>query len=116
MASFQKIVLYTAIVILIIILVIIGIAFSYSSNQDWPPIIPECPDYWISDGSGNDSQCINVKNLGICPPKAGDKFLKMNFNTDPFTGDNGDCSKYNWSTKCKVSWDGINYGVSNPCE
>jgi hypothetical protein len=40
----------------------------------------------------------------------------MNFNLSPFTGDNGDCSKYNWATKCQVTWDGITSGVKNPCD
>jgi hypothetical protein len=39
----------------------------------------------------------------------------MNFNTSAFTGSQGACNKYNWATKCNVTWDGITYGVSNPC-
>ena len=32
-----------------------------------------------------------------------------------FTGSNGTCAKYSWANKCDVSWDGITYGVENPC-
>jgi hypothetical protein len=39
----------------------------------------------------------------------------MNFNQAPFSGSNGSCSKYNWATSCKVTWDGITSGISNPC-
>jgi hypothetical protein len=50
MELFQKIVLFSAIIILIIALVVIGTALMYSKNQVWPPITQECPDYWVSDG------------------------------------------------------------------
>ena len=117
MEGFQKIVLYSAIIILIISLVIIGIALSYAKNdQVWPPILPECPDYWIADGSGNNARCINVKDLGTCPATGENKHLQMNFNEGPFVGEDGECAKYTWAKKCDISWDGITYGVSNPCQ
>lgn len=117
MEGFQKIVLYSAIIILIITLVILGVTLSYAKdNQVWPPIVPECPDYWVVDGSGNNTTCINVKDLGTCQATGDNKHLTMNFNNSPFTGSNGTCSKYTWAKKCGVSWDGITYGVSNPCQ
>jgi len=117
MDGFQKIVLYSAIIILIIALVIIGVTLSNSTDSSvWPPIVPECPDYWVVDGSGNNATCINMKDLGTCPATSGDNHLTMNFNNSPYTGSNGTCSKYTWATKCGVSWDGITYGVSNPCQ
>ena len=61
METFQKIVLYTAIIILLVALVFVGFSLSYSkSNKPWPPVLPECPDYWTIDGSGNNAVCINV--------------------------------------------------------
>ena len=117
MEGFQKMVLISAIVILIIALVIIGISLNSAvSNEDWPPIVPECPDYWVIDGSGNNTRCINVKDLGVCPAKSGEKHQIMSFQSDSFTGDNGSCNKNNWAKKCQVSWDGITYGVQNPCQ
>ena len=116
MEGFQKFVLFSAIVVLIIALVFIGIALSQSKNNQWPPIVPDCPDYWIFDGSGNNVRCINQKDLGTCPPKPGEKHLSMNFSIPAFQGSNGLCSKYNWAKKCGLSWDGITYGVSNPCQ
>ena len=116
MEGFQKIVLITAIVILIIALVVIGIALSKGlSNEEWPPLLSACPDYWKIDGSGNMTTCTNIKDLGTCPPKSGEEHLIMNFNSNLFTSDNGTCNKYTWAKKCDVTWDGITYGVENPC-
>jgi hypothetical protein len=117
MALFQKIVLFTAIIILLLSLVIMGFALnSKSSSLLWPPFVADCPDYWLIDGSGNNSRCINIKDLGTCPPNSNDKHLVMNFNDPVYTGTNGLCAKYNWATNCNVSWDGITYGVNNPCQ
>jgi len=117
MDGFQKFILFGAIIVLIIALVFIGIALSQSSNQqNWPPITPDCPDWWIMDGSGNKAKCINMKDLGTCPPRNGDKHLVMDFSGPTFTGSNGNCAKYTWATNCGISWDGITYGVNNPCQ
>jgi hypothetical protein len=116
MEGFQKIVLFIAIILLIIALVFIGIALSYSNDQQWPPMIPQCPDYWSIDGSGNNTTCTNVKDLGTCSPQNGQNHLVMNFNTPAFSGANGLCAKYGWATNCGLSWDGITYGVNNPCQ
>ena len=113
MESFQKIILLVAVIVLIITLVFIGITLSYSkSSQVWPPMVPECPDYWTVDAS---SICINTKDLGTCSPKSGEEHLTMDFNTSTFTGSNGLCAKYSWAKRCGLSWDGITYGVNNPC-
>jgi hypothetical protein len=115
MGGFQKLILFIAIIILLISLVVITISLYNSRNANWPPLVPSCPDYWISDGSGNNASCINVKDLGVCKPSSGDLHLKMNFNNAPYTGANGTCAKYTWANNCKVAWDGLNYGVNNPC-
>ena len=114
--SFQKIVLTISIILLIIILIVIGVSLSYASNSEvWPPMIGECPDYWI-DMSGNGEACFNSKSLGKCNIPSEGNPNTMNFNEAPFTGDNGNCAKYNWSTSCQVTWDGITSGVKNPCD
>ena len=116
MEGFQKIVLIVVIIILIIALVVIGVALSGNfSNEEWPPLLSACPDYWKIDGSGNMTTCTNIKDLGTCPPKSGQEHLIMNFGSPLFTGDNGTCNKYTWAKKCDVTWDGITYGVENPC-
>lgn len=116
MDGFQKFILFAAIIILIITLIVIGIALTYSVDDTWPPMTPECPDFWTIDGSGNLSNCVNVKDLGTCPAQSGQKHLTMNFNTPAFSGSNELCAKYTWATNCGISWDGITYGVDNPCQ
>jgi len=113
--NFQKIVLTIATVLLIIILVVIGVSLSKASQKDnWPPVIGECPDFWI-DMSGNGEACFNSHSLGRCNiPSEGNPNTK-NFNESPFIGNDGLCNKYNWAKTCKVTWDGINSGVKNPC-
>jgi hypothetical protein len=116
MEGFQKLVLISAIIILIIALVFMGMVLSSAHSQEWPPLVSECPDWWIVDGSGNNTKCINVKDLGVCSPHSdNNEHQQMDFNLPAFTGSNGTCAKYSWANKCKVSWDGITYGVENPC-
>ena len=112
--GFQQFILITALVILFITLVSICYALKKSKNTNWPPVVPGCPDYWTSDGSGNNMTCTNVKNLGSCMGPSGSN-LVMNFNKPPYIGSSGNCAKYTWANKCGVAWDGINYGVNNPC-
>lgn len=114
--TFQKLVLTIAIVVLIIILIIIGSTLSKSSaEEEWPPIVGDCPDYWV-DMSGNGEACFNRHNLGICNVSNDGENGTMNFNQSPFTDENGHCAKYNWAKKCRVTWDGITSGVQNPCD
>jgi hypothetical protein len=114
--SFQKIVLTIAIIVLIIILVLIGVTLSKASYaESWPPVVGECPDYWV-DLSGNGEACFNSHSLGRCNiPTEGEKGT-MNFNQSPLTDENGECSKYKWANSCQVTWDGITSGVKNPCD
>ena len=115
--NFQKLILTVAIIILIITLVVIGLSLSKASSaQTWPPIVGECPDYWV-DMSGNGEACLNSHSLGKCNlPSTGEKNT-MNFNQSPFNnaGSDGICAKYRWATGCNVTWDGITSGISNPC-
>ena len=113
--NFQKIVLTIAIVVLIIMLVVIGMILSKASYEEqWPPIVGACPDYWV-DMSGNGEACLNTHSLGECnKPTDSDKNTK-NFNQAPFNGTDGICAKYKWANKCDVTWDGITYGITNPC-
>jgi hypothetical protein len=117
MQSFQKVVLISAIVVLILVLIFIGFVLNNAKESVWPPIVGECPDYWV-DMSGNGSMCTNVKNLGngTCKPIGSDKYLTMDFTQPAFLGGNSMCAKYKWATSCGVTWDGITYGIENPCD
>ena len=114
--NFQKLVLTIAIILLIIILVIIGLSLSKASAEEtWPPIVGECPDYWV-DMSGNGEACFNSHLLGKCNIPSKNNKNTMNFTQPQFTGNDGNCAKYTWAKRCQVTWDGITSGVKNPCD
>jgi len=113
MANFQRLTLTIAGILFIIIIIILSyVLFNANSNQTWPPIIPSCPDYWL-DLSGNGAQCINPKeSLGL--GKCG---TAPDFTQGEWAGTTGNCQKYLWAKNtCDVAWDGITYGVANPCD
>jgi len=115
--SFQSITLTVAIIGLIVILIFIGVMLSRSSTSSakWPPVVGDCPDYWEDLGTDG-SQCLNSKSLGKCnvPSAAGPD--AKDFTVANFTGDNPSCAKYKWAKTCEVTWDGITYGIPNPCD
>jgi len=125
MDGFQKSVLIAAIIILILSLVIIGVVLKRSiASQAWPPILGVCPDYWVDLGKDG-SKCYNPQKIGGCNIPTNSKKNTMDFTTDRFTGAEGACNKKKWASKCSakssnhlgpVSWDGITYGVTNPCD
>jgi hypothetical protein len=111
MATIQSIILTLAIAILLIILIVIGINNSKSqSKQTRPPVTGDCPDYWIDRGKGGSQCVVNAKNDNI-----GLATSPMDFSSPIYSGSNGACIKYTWANNNKVSWDGITYGVPNPC-
>jgi hypothetical protein len=113
--TFQKIVLIIAVILLILTLVLIGYSLSKAKSEAiWPPMIGDCPDYWV-DLSGNGAKCVNTHSLGTCNIPSSGKENAMDFSTSVFTGSNGLCAKYTWAKNCGVTWDGINSGVPNPC-
>jgi len=101
--TFQKTVLFVATVILLVVLVVVGFALYRSKTSgDFPPVLGDCPDYWIAKTDGSNNLCLNVKNLGRteCPKS-------MNFNQSPWLGDSGLCNKSKWAKACDLTWDGI---------
>jgi len=114
--NFQSTVLIVAGILLVVLLIFIGYSMSQAQNQNWPPFVGQCPDYWI-DGSSNGSQCINIKDLGTCNSGiAPGQHLTMDFSQDTYNGKNGLCNKYKWANNCGITWDGINGGDTNPCD
>ena len=105
MADFKKRVVGTAIAILIFAIILIGVLlFTGGGDSTWPPVVSECPDYWIDrvDKEGEAKKCFNVHNLG---KSSCDNV--MDFSTDFWSGSTGDCRKYKWANNCNVTWDGI---------
>jgi hypothetical protein len=113
--TFQKIVLTIAIILLILTLVVIGYTLSKAKTEArWPPMIADCPDYWI-DLSGNGSKCVNKNSLGTCNIPTSGQDNAMDFSKGVYLGSKSSCTKYTWAKNCGVTWDGITSGVPNPC-
>ena len=120
--NFQRTAIIFAIIVLIICLILIGMSLAKAqSSQAWPPLIADCPDYWV-DLSGNGAKCVNVLNLktpGLTVgniPKVDGK-IAMNFSIAPYIGSSGACQEYTWADNYSVSWDGLTYGVAtNACD
>jgi hypothetical protein len=103
MSSFQDTVLSVALFCLIITLLIIGIAlYRNRASLAFPPVVADCPDYWIDSSDGNGASCKNVKNLGNT---SCDK--TMDFSTSNWSGNRGLCNKSRWAKSCNLTWDGI---------
>ena len=103
--NFQKIVLIIAIILLILALAFIGTAISNEKNiHDFPPIIAECPDYWMHDVVEN--KCINDRELG--KEIDGVKLKEFTIN-DPNLASM--CKKKRGMVEYNLSWDGI---TNNP--
>lgn len=108
--SFQSITMIVAIVILILCLIFIGVSLYKSKyNTQYPPVVADCPDYWLDLSDGDGSKCVNEKNLGSSKCNK-----TMNFSNSFWVGDNGLCSKYKWAKKCNLTWDGVT-NASDPC-
>lgn len=113
MADFKKRVIGTAIGLLIFAILLIGILlYTGGGGEQWPPVVSECPDYWIDrvDNDGEAKKCFNVHDLGKSSCEK-----TMDFSTEQWTGSTGDCRKYKWAKNCNVTWDGITNN-SKVCE
>ena len=84
-----------------------------SASIQWPPMINNCPDYWIDKGNG---VCLNAHNLGkqhsVDFKDVGGHNIYMT--KDPIQMQNQLNtprvlrSKCRWAKKHKVSWEGVN--------
>lgn len=110
--TFQSVVLIIAIVVLIICLILIGMALNKSKKEkQFPPVLPDCPDYWETvlsqnpdeDGNRTIVGCKNVRGLGNCDK---DQVNSTIISLNP-------CSKKKWAKSCDISWDGITN--ADPC-
>lgn len=110
-SSFQKTITIVTFIVLIICLLTIGATIQSSSTSAWPPIYPECPDYFdVVSSTSSGAVCRNAKKLGneSC-------YGITDFTTSEYSGTSGLCNKNKWATTCNISWDGITYGAENPC-
>jgi hypothetical protein len=127
-ATFQKVILTIAIIMLIILLIVINMTLSNATASIvWPPVSTSCPDYWVDIGTtGPGSGCFNSQSTGTCnnyKPISGATATApgtttlMNFTGASYAGINGSCEKKKWATGCGVTWDGLTYGYGSkdPC-
>lgn len=99
---FQNTVLTIAIIVLTIVLIMIGRTLYVNRfSVVFPPVVSDCPDYWLDKSDGDSSNCENVKNLGSCNDKT------MDFSSALWKGSEGLCRKQQWAKKCNLTWDGI---------
>lgn len=110
MEYFQYAVLSVSSILLIIILVIIGVSLYTAKYSDsFPPVLANCPDYWLDNSKGNASECVNVKGLGNSACQR-----KIDFSSYS-TGNAGLCSKKAWAKSCDITWDGISNDDTLKC-
>jgi hypothetical protein len=124
--KFQSIV----IIILGILLIITIISFYYIASTPaqvpYPKSIPVCPDYYFQSGVTSSNGSVSCKALPTMEQKLND-VIKTGwqvracsapvFPSNYYTGTRANCLKYNWVKSCMSvpAWDGISYGVQNPC-
>jgi hypothetical protein len=110
MKTFQRSVLFVAVVVFLGVMLLSFYSIQSKPSEQWPPVVPKCPDYWVYDDKLK--KCVDEHNLSSCPPAAGEAHVAMDFDTPLFSDP---CNKYKWARNCGVTWDGITYGVQNPC-
>ena len=132
--TFQKGVVIFFGILLVVILIFLGVTMNSSKlSTPWPPVTSVCPDYWldypINVETGqpipdyvSGSNCVgttdvagvgmNIGTIDILPAK---KTVSKYTAGQNFTGKD-DCSKKEWAANNgNISWDGISYGVNDPC-
>ena len=105
MNGFQYTVLMVAICILIICLILIAFAMNGTSDDVFPPVIANCPDYWTASTDDNGKEtCVNKYKLGEkeCWDEAASENLEKQISN---------CDKQKWAKKCNLTWDGITNSV-----
>ena len=97
--TFQKMTFFIASLILVVLIILVSYTFfELNQSRQFPPNVPECPDYFEVKG---DNICFNKKNLGSCGRVTHD------FNSNEYKGTNGLKKKLKWAHDCNVVWDGI---------
>lgn len=110
MDTFQNIVIAVATILLVSVLTFIGVTlYSKKKHSAFPPVLAECPDYWLDMSDDKTKKCVNSKNLGTCNKES------MDFSGPFWAGSSGLCHKYKWARECNLAWDGIT-NANNTCK
>jgi hypothetical protein len=111
MEYFQSAVLSVSVILLILCLIAIGISlYTAKFSEAYPPVLANCPDYWLDNSSGDASECVNEKGLGNAACQQ-----TMDFSGMGFSGQPGMCKKKAWAKSCDITWDGITNNDLLPC-
>ena len=104
MNGYNKIVLMMAAAAFIGCLIYFGYALHKSrQNEKYPPVIANCPDYWLDQSAKNDgAECVNKNKMGNAQCAA-----TMDFSGPLWNGPNGLCAKRTWANSCGLTWDGV---------
>lgn len=120
--NFYIIVTTVAVIFLIIILTIMGIFLSNkTSNQIFPPVKNNCPDYWTSvtiDSSNNICKIDNKNkgkiietngsyNLDNVPGAANDSIDFKNPDFGSIYSSTQLCGLKKWANANEIAWDGV---------
>tara|TARA_Y100000389_G_scaffold134458_1_gene131927 strand:- start:831 stop:1220 length:390 start_codon:yes stop_codon:yes gene_type:complete len=115
MASFNKTVIISGMVILVITLIIVGVFVSKSlSESKFPPIESDCPDYWdVELSEDGKSTCVNNTNINSYTNISDQNKTKCTtYPTESFYANGSSsidvlCSKADWANSCGIVWDGV---------
>ena len=141
----KSVVIFFGILLVVILIFLGVTLNKSKASEPWPPATTACPDYWLDFPYNTTSgepisnyvagkQCVGTNDASNVGMNLGNKSITANqpnpkggpMITTPynlsgtvdgytFTGTNGACHKRDWATANGISWDGITYGVSNPC-
>jgi hypothetical protein len=119
MDTFYLAVLSVASIVLILVLTYVGILMTSAQNKAvYPPSNSSCPDYWMSDSTGNcyipsSTQSVNGNSVSL--PKGKIPYGHnveagiVNFNDVGWTADGSinKCAWQKWANTNNITWDGV---------
>jgi hypothetical protein len=113
LSEFNKIVLFIASIILIISLIVIGYSLKLAMSQDkFPAIISDCPDYWDISLNNN---CINNLNINGNASLDCSMISLEDFTSNGLTDYSVICEKKKWAKGCNITWSGVTNNIK-ACE
>ena len=114
LTTFNKTVLFISTILLIIGLVIVAnVIIKNKSNEEYPPVVSDCPDYWDVDyDSQGKKHCKNniYINDGLSTA-ACRSYPHALFSANGSSLEDVVCEKSKWAKDCNIHWDGI---TNNP--
>ena len=92
------------IVFLILTLIVVGYCMTLSKNQEYPPAIADCPDYYSLDSS---SVCHAGSLIDVTDSCNSQNFTQGKYIVPGTDFESGLCAKKLWANKCDIKWDGL---------